>query len=182
MILSQIGSTYSLLFYSTIKGAFTFIRFFSIQRKKRHFSVFDEKFDAKVELIENCVCPKCASDVFDSIYISTEIKRRHFLHIHLFSGGEQKKVVIDNPFVFHVKAFADFIWYSFLYEINSLVCYDTPKISLLFAPITQIKKWSIQRLILMPSLFTSFIRTAEKNKSTMWWAKKLKNKSDKGNE
>lgn len=163
MILSQIGSTYSLLFYSTIKGAFTFIRFFSIQRKKRHFSVFDEKFDAKVELIENrVVCPKCASDVFDSIYISTKIKRRHFLHIHLFSGGEQKKVLIDNPFVFHVKAFADFIWYSFSYEINSLVYYDTPKISLLFAPITQIKKWSIQRLILMPGLFTSFIRTAEK--------------------
>lgn len=84
-----------------------------------------------------------------------------FAYTSLFGWGA-KKSFNRQPVCFSCQSVCWFhlIFVSVRNKQSSLLWH--PKISLLFAPITQIKKWSIQRLILMPGLFTSFIRTAKK--------------------
>lgn len=84
-----------------------------------------------------------------------------FAHTSLFGWGA-KKSFNRQPVCFSCQSVCWFhLIFVFVRNKQSSLLWH-PKISLLFAPITQIKKWSIQRLILMPGLFTSFIRTAEK--------------------
>lgn len=126
----------------------------TLREKNRHFSLFDEKFDAKDEFIGNCL-PQICLHIFDSIHIKNQptIKKATlFWYKHFISGicrkGEKKYYWTTRPILSFFKAYVNFIRFSFyISNIGSnvrhkhdLVSSDGTKISLLFAPIIMRKR------------------------------------------